>query len=808
MPPKRQFGKYLWDPSIDVPIRSKYRFRKRSSVGASSTALDKERGSADASEESSRESEADADTGHIAPFPSTASATEDSHILETTSEASSTSSSEDSESEGDADVYPDHGEQHFPRGWKDELDENLFPGSKLTKAESLLMVMAHSLRHGCSKEATESLLQLLSAHLPEGVKYPTSKYTFFRHFAGAEKQYAKHFYCSTCSGYIGELPGNDVVCSHCNINHESGSLLKSSSFFLVMDLKGQIQDVLESGKLQRNSTGTSFDVCDITESFQYNKLPVTANDITLTFNTDGVPLFESSNASMWPLLLMVNELPYKQRVQNLLLAGLWFGTGKPSMNCFLTPFVKTMNELSSTGVVWRDSSGVSHTSKAFPGPCAVDTVARCELTCMTQFNGAYGCAWCEDSGQVVPKGNGFCRVYPPSASANKLRTHESFLYHARKAKAMQAPSCGIKGASVLTLLSFFPFGEGFVVDYMHAVCSGFVRATMFMWLKSSQCRRFHLRKHLAEADECLLSLTPTWELSRLPRSLKDIKEWKAADWRNWLLFYSPVVLKGRIPKRQYNHWLKFVEIMHYLLGPCICVQQLATIKGEIKKFLLEYEELYGVEYMTYNSHLLVHIVDSAINWGPLWGYSLFPFESMNGTLGRYVNGTRYPQFQIANKFGILQALVKLWMSRCVQNIHRTLGSSFKTLMKGYSLRKNVCHVGSVLLIGKGVEKEDRKEFQKMMVGPFTFCTARLDKSKRNNSYAHANNIFGRIIEIFVEHNSSTAASSYEVQVCVEVLRVQSELLTNLSEAKFLHFVEVVPSVEHCIPAIPGGFSRM
>ncbi|XP_037555238.1 uncharacterized protein LOC119431859 [Dermacentor silvarum] len=175
MPPKRQFGKYLWDPSIDVPIRSKYRFRKRSSVGASSTALDKERGSADASEESSRESEADADTGHIAPFPSTASATEDSHILETTSEASSTSSSEDSESEGDADVYPDHGEQHFPRGWKDELDENLFPGSKLTKAESLLMVMAHSLRHGCSKEATESLLQLLSAHLPEGVKYPTSK---------------------------------------------------------------------------------------------------------------------------------------------------------------------------------------------------------------------------------------------------------------------------------------------------------------------------------------------------------------------------------------------------------------------------------------------------------------------------------------------------------------------------------------------------------------------------------------------------------------------------------------------------------
>ncbi|XP_075526582.1 uncharacterized protein LOC142558318 [Dermacentor variabilis] len=48
-------------------------------------------------------------------------------------------------------------------------DEDLFPGAKLTKAESLLMVMAHSLSHGCSKEATENLLQLFSAHLPKGV---------------------------------------------------------------------------------------------------------------------------------------------------------------------------------------------------------------------------------------------------------------------------------------------------------------------------------------------------------------------------------------------------------------------------------------------------------------------------------------------------------------------------------------------------------------------------------------------------------------------------------------------------------------
>ncbi|KAH9384337.1 hypothetical protein HPB48_026339 [Haemaphysalis longicornis] len=43
----------------------------------------------------------------------------------------------------------------------------LYPGAKLTRGQSLVMVMAHSLRHHSSKEATESLLRVIEAHLPE-----------------------------------------------------------------------------------------------------------------------------------------------------------------------------------------------------------------------------------------------------------------------------------------------------------------------------------------------------------------------------------------------------------------------------------------------------------------------------------------------------------------------------------------------------------------------------------------------------------------------------------------------------------------
>ncbi|KAL3193933.1 hypothetical protein MRX96_000213 [Rhipicephalus microplus] len=188
------------------------------------------------------------------------------------------------------------------------------------------------------------------------------------------------------------------------------------------------------------------------------------------------------------------------------------------MNTFLLPFVKSLNVLSSTGMTWEDSHGQKKNMKVFPGPCTVDSVERCEVMGMTQFNGKYGCAWCEHPGDVIAKGNGHCRVYPVSTSAIKLRTNESFQHHAQKARRKQEQvSRGIKATSVLTLLNHFDFPTGFVVDYMRAVCAGFVKATTLLWLNSKRCRSFKLRLHLSELNEKLLSLQPIWEISRLPR---------------------------------------------------------------------------------------------------------------------------------------------------------------------------------------------------------------------------------------------------------------------------------------------------
>lgn len=105
-------------------------------------------------------------------------------------------------------------------------------------------------------------------------------------------------------------------------------------------------------------------------------------------------------------------------------------------------------------------------------------------------------------------------VYPAGATRPKQRMHASFSNHARKTRNGE-PRCGVKGASVLLLLSFFSFGLGFVVDYMQAVCMGFVRTTTFLWFKQAKLRdAFNLRPFAKDIDARLMGSQPVWEMSR------------------------------------------------------------------------------------------------------------------------------------------------------------------------------------------------------------------------------------------------------------------------------------------------------
>jgi len=67
------------------------------------------------------------------------------------------------------------------------------------------------------------------------------------------------------------------------------------------------------------------------------------NNISFMWYSDGISIFRSSHFSIWPMYLVVNELPYRERVKkkNIILAGLFFGNSKPNPNFFLHLFTHT-----------------------------------------------------------------------------------------------------------------------------------------------------------------------------------------------------------------------------------------------------------------------------------------------------------------------------------------------------------------------------------------------------------------------------------------------------------------------------------
>ena len=89
-----------------------------------------------------------------------------------------------------------------------------------------------------------------------------------------------------------------------------------------------------------------------------NGLLKNPNNISFSMNTDGAHIFKSSKVSMWPVYLLVNELPVKERKarENTIFYGVWISARKPMMWSFLKPLYTELSQ--EEGVDFVDHNGM------------------------------------------------------------------------------------------------------------------------------------------------------------------------------------------------------------------------------------------------------------------------------------------------------------------------------------------------------------------------------------------------------------------------------------------------------------------
>ena len=315
---------------------------------------------------------------------------------------------------------------------------------------------------------------------------------------------------------------------------------------------------------------------------------------------------------------------------NIATCLLWIGNCKPQMALIFEHFKEIIDKVNSQGILVKTPDG-ARTFRIKPLYGVFDMVAKAPILNMNQFNGKSGCPSCIHPGKRI----NHTQTYPPGTDYT-LRTTQSMRVAAAKAEKESSVVNGIKGPSVIASIVDIAFGAP--IDYMHCVLEGVVKRLMEKWVSSPQCPYYLSKQKLKEIDQSLTLQCPPHDFSRAPRSiLKHRKFWKASEYRSWLLFYSLPLLLSFLPPLYIHHFALLVCAIHILLQPTLSTTRIDAAEMMLKDFVELLPNLYSERECTLNAHLLLHLSEHARVWGPLWGFSAFPYEHKNGYLMGHVH---------------------------------------------------------------------------------------------------------------------------------------------------------------------------
>jgi len=354
-------------------------------------------------------------------------------------------------------------------------------------------------------------------------------------------------------------------------------------------------------------------------------------EINIDFNIDGLPLAKSSKQQFWPILCSVLNLP--KISDSVFAVGIYYDTHckQSSIEEFLNPFINELLNLLNSGITVSNNK----TYKIKINQIICDAPAKAFLLNVKGHNSRFGCNTCCEEGSYLENRMAFTGVHSSLRTDTSFRIKSDDEYH--------------KGVSPLERLPI-DIIQTVCLDYMHVVCLGVMKRLLKFWVLGSQQVRM-LKTNLDICNSELIKLREYFpsEFSRLPRSLNDILFWKATEFRMFLLYTGPIILKGRIKKNVYQHFMKLHCAIKILVTPNICIEYNNVAQKLIIEFVNEYADYYGQHFMTYNVHSLIHLSYYVQIHGCLDNFSAFKFENYLGQLKKSIKHSRYPLQEAANR---------------------------------------------------------------------------------------------------------------------------------------------------------------
>ncbi|KAF0682496.1 Uncharacterized protein FWK35_00038597, partial [Aphis craccivora] len=264
-----------------------------------------------------------------------------------------------------------------------------------------------------------------------------------------------------------------------------------------------------------------------------------------------------------------------------------------------------------------------------------DTPAKSFILNVKGHSGYYSCTKCCIEGEYHNKGVCFPPIVAKLRNDNDFRNYSDEEYHLGECPIIDIPN--------FDLVAQVP------LDYMHLVCLGVVKKLFKLWTADRLSVRLQVRKLCLISDRLLkhVSIFLPLEFQRKPRSLMVYKQWKATEFRQFLLYSGPVVLKDIVSKDVYNHFLSLHVAISILSSNELHLKLINYAEELLRHFVISFEVLYGIHNMSHNIHGLLHLADDVKYHGTLDQFSAFKFENFMQQLKKMIRKSDKPLQQIS-----------------------------------------------------------------------------------------------------------------------------------------------------------------
>ncbi|KAG4076727.1 hypothetical protein HA402_002014 [Bradysia odoriphaga] len=323
--------------------------------------------------------------------------------------------------------------------------------------------------------------------------------------------------------------------------------------------------------------------------------------IKMQFFIDGLQISRSTNDTTWLIMVNIRKASKRRLVPKVI--GAYYGESQlTNFNEFLWPFVMELLDILDNGIPFNGNVLYPRILNF-----VLDAKARVACKAVKSINGYEGCDVCLAEGESIDGRMAFLNLESDLRNDHDYRTRVYDDYHHRE--------------SVLELLPIDMI-DAFPLDYLHCVLLGVTNWLLGHIRNTPQILSSLDYDTINDRIEQFEKTRPTEFQHKLRSFIDHLGKMKGTEFRQYLLFVAPLLLKGIIDDEKIANLLK-LHIASIIFSHKRFQKYYDEADKLMRMFIVEFSEIYHPRHVVYVFHSLCHMKKFVVLYGP-WEQKLDP----------------------------------------------------------------------------------------------------------------------------------------------------------------------------------------